>query len=485
MSLDIGIINFGAPAAERDQGLKEYFVESESFRRMRAGEKVFLLGNRGTGKSAIFKMLAEEYRRKGDVVVEVSPDEYSYEIFSDIMAAESQGNWAKQAAYAAAWKYLFYVLAMKKQAECDFSFLKRNSKKIYSYLRDNFSGEQYSMIDALISYMKRIEGVKIGPYEAMIKSKDLQKLYQLEEICDLVEELKKVCDKKPIIFLVDELDRGWDASEDAKAFVAGLFQAAVAINTHMGAGLRVVVSLRKELYENIPLLYEDAQKVWDLFETITWEENALLKMISKRILCNYPSYNCLSDLEAWNMLFSETLDYRQAKSFNYVVDRTLYRPREIVNFCSEIKDVALKINASVPINYQTISSAEYVYSENRAKDIAAEYRFQYPGLMSVFETFRGKSFNYDREDLEYHCMEVIYSGNKMDWLDSQEPEYLISVLWQVGFIKAQATGGLKARQRSGSSYLGSHQISNLNLATINRFHIHPMFRSYFGLKEAK
>jgi ABC-type lipoprotein export system ATPase subunit len=49
-------LNFGAPAAERDtsQGLKNYFVESEAFRRVQAREKYIILGNRGSGKSAIF-----------------------------------------------------------------------------------------------------------------------------------------------------------------------------------------------------------------------------------------------------------------------------------------------------------------------------------------------------------------------------------------------------------------------------------------------
>lgn len=60
---------------------------------------------------------------------------------------------------------------------------------------------------------------------------------------------------------------------------------------------------------------------------------------------------------------------------------------------------------------------------------------------------------------------------------------MIDVLWQVGFLRAQAVGGLKARRRSGSTYLGPHQISNLNLRNLTRFHVHPMFRDYLGMKE--
>jgi hypothetical protein len=65
------------------------------------------------------------------------------------------------------------------------------------------------------------------------------------------------------------------------------------------------------------------------------------------------------------------------------------------------------------------------------------------------------------------------------------PDEFIKALWTIGFVRAQAVGGLKARRRRGSEYLGAHQIASLNLANIPRFHVHPMFRTYLGMKEAK
>lgn len=483
------ILNFGAPAAERDinQGLKAYFFESESYMKLKDGTKSVILGNRGSGKSAIFKMLAEERKSKGHMVVELAPEDYSYEILNQAMVKEKEGSWVKHGAYAAAWKFIIFVTAMKRLADKDSTWLKRNANKIFVYLRDNYKGEQNFKLDMLLSYLKRIEGVKIGTYEASLKTKELQRLYKLEEIHDLLDELRAACNKHPVSIFIDELDRGWDSSEDAKAFVAGLFQAALSVN-QLTPNLKVYISLRKELYDNIPALYEDAQKVWDLFEVIEWDEESLLKMIVKRIEHSYPELKNITDEEKWASVFSETLEYRQTKSFNYVVDRTLYRPREIIQFCTEIKEKAV-IKLTYPIDYQTVSLAEYTYSESRTKDIAAEYRFQYSGLLSIFESFRGMSYNLERNELEYHCLSLISgeikTSNEASWVKDQDPEFLINVLWNVGFIRAQAVGGIKARRRSGSAYLGSHQISNLNLNNINKFHIHPMFRVYLGLKESK
>ena len=71
------------------------------------------------------------------------------------------------------------------------------------------------------------------------------------------------------------------------------------------------------------------------------------------------------------------------------------------------------------------------------------------------------------------------------WADGADPEFLIDVLWQVGFLRAYAVGGVKARRRSGSQYVGPHQIANLSLHNVTRFQVHPMFRSSLGMKEAK
>lgn len=286
---------------------------------------------------------------------------------------------------------------------------------------------------------------------------------------------------------MDELDRGWDASEDAKAFVAGLFQAVVSIN-ELTPSLRVLVSLRMELYDSIPSLYEDAQKYRDVMEVISWDEMSLLQLIGKRIEHTVPGLRRSSYGECWNSVFAETLDYRQAKSFNYLVDRTLHRPREMILFCTICLEESRK-GQSWPIDYSVISKAELVYSEERTKDIVAEYRFQNPGLLSIFDAFRGRPYTISRSELEALCLSINTGGYGIDklakWTIGQDPEYLIEILWRLGFLRAQAVGGVKGLRRSGSSYLGPHQVSNLNLRNIPRFQVHPMFRAFLGLKETK
>jgi hypothetical protein len=225
-----------------------------------------------------------------------------------------------------------------------------------------------------------------------------------------------------------------------------------------------------------------------VIEIITWDEETLKKLILKRITYYVPALCHTSDEEAWNTIFSEQIQYRKSKSFNYLIDRTLYRPRELIQFCSDV--LAQNSGNNFPMDYEQISAAETRYSEDRTKDIASEYRFQMPGLSSIFEVFRGRQYSMDRDELELICLSIIEGDYRTapdasKWIKGQDYEYLIDALWLVGFLKAYTVGGVKARRRSGSSYIGAYQVSNLNLGNITRFQIHPMFRTYLGMKESK
>jgi len=491
MSVDLKDLTFGVPAAERDDDLFACFVSSDTYNSLETGKKTIILGNRGAGKSALFRQLGERSKSKGRLVIPLAPEDYAYELLSEAMKKEAQGSWAKHGAYGAAWKYLIFVTIMKEITRKGRRFKTGAEARIYSYLRDHHHGTDINPIGIMMSYLKRMEVLKIGSYEAGLKARELKKLYSLEELAEFIPLIDSACGAHKVIMLVDELDKGWDASEDAVAFVAGLFQAAVSINAKM-KNVRVYVSLRKELYDNIPALYEDAQKVRDIIETVDWDEPTLLELIGRRISRRFPEFEGVAFADRWNALFSEVLDYRRNKSFNYIVDRTLYRPREIIQFCNDIAERARqrKSGAQLPFDYPQIAEAEYGYSEARLKDVCSEYRFQYPGLQSVLETFRGTSFNYDRDPLTEHLISIIVgdipvAAEAYKWCGDMEPDSLIQTLWTVGFLRAQAVGGIKARRRSGSSYLGSHQISSLNLRNLPRFHVHPMFRSYLGLKESK
>lgn len=484
--IDIRHIVFGVPAAERDDDLIACFVNNESYERIRAKGKNVVLGNRGTGKSALFKKLADDEIKAGRIVISLAPEDYSYEMMNSVIEKESKGAWAKTGAYSVAWKFMIYISAFQEITRVG-PYLKTGKRaRIYNYIRDNYKEYDKNPIGLLISYLKRIEGIKIGSWEASLKTRKLDSLYKLDEISELIDAIEDIGQKNKILILVDELDKGWDASEDAVGFVSGLFHAAMSINSRH-KNLRVIISLRRELYDNIPAIYDDAQKFRDVIETIHWNEDLLLELVGRRIANKLPNIKFRKYRDAWNAIFAETLDYRKANSFNYVIDRTLFRPREIIQFCNDIADKARESGHTLPLNYPSIVAAESSYSEARMHDIAAEYRHQYLGLNSIFETFRGKKYRMTRELLEEHLVQVACGSYKLSaessWFMALEIEKMIKVLWEVGFVMIQAVGGIKGQRRSGSDWLGSYQITGVNIYDKPAYQVHPMFRSFLGMKE--
>jgi len=477
----LSMVDFGAPAAERDieRGLEEYFVESEAYGRIRSGAKRILIGGRGIGKSAIFQMLARRERDAGSFVIELAPEDYSYELLTQTMASQSNGSWSKHGAYAAAWKYLIYVLIMKEIAVRRVHLPKGTGGEIYRYIRDNHVNHRASRLAALVSYLKRMEGIKIGPYEAAVRARELEKLYKLEEIHHLLPALREVAESRRVIVLVDELDRGWDSSEDARAFVAGLFQACISVNA-LHDNLRVYMSLRQELYEEIPELYDDAQKYRDLIETVRWNSGSLLTLIANRIRHSLPALADHDDQACWDTLFASSSGRR---SFPYMIDRTLYRPREIIQFCVQALEHGRDSGTSVPLSPAAVREAEHLYSRERARDIAAEYRFQYPGLLGVMEAFRGRDSVITRDDLEMACLELITrevpTRDTKSWLDDCTPESLTEILWATGFLAAEIPQATAARHPA-SSFVGPHQSAHYSVTAARRFQIHPMFWAYLG-----
>lgn len=485
----LSAVNFGAPAAERDieRGLEDYFVESEAYNRVRLGSKRIIIGVRGIGKSAIFQVLARRERDAGSYVIELSPEDYSYELLSQTMASEDRGSWAKHGAYAVAWKYLIYVLIMKEVSKKKAHLKKGVANGIYRYVRDNHPNPGASKLSALVSYLKRLEAIKIGKYEASVKARELEKLYKLEEIQHLLPSLREIARSRRIIVLVDELDRGWDSSEDARAFVAGLFQACISINS-VHDGLRVYMSLRQELYDDVPELYDDAQKYRDLIETLSWSESSLLKLIARRIRHSMPALAAADDETCWDSLFAPFPGPRGCGSFRYMIDRTLLRPREIIQFCTQAIECCRESNPGIPVNNSAVTEAESIYSAERAKDISAEHRFQYPGLISVLAAFRGRTQSLDREEVEFLCLELITgeipSNGTSKWLTICTEQSLAEILWNVGFLRGEAVQDNNVNKSGSASYLGAYQVRHLNIAATRRFQVHPMFHAYLDIAPA-
>jgi hypothetical protein len=483
MLVDIQKLNLGSDSAERDitVGLSEYFYQNSTYQRFLNSKKTILVGNRGAGKSAIFKYIASTEVKKGNLVLELSPEEYSYELLTQYLKRENEGSWGKQSSYSVAWQYLIYNLIFNKIVESKRGLLLGSQRDIYNYVNANSDVKGLSPISVLVSYLKQLETVKLDSHESLVKSRNLQSLYSLEEIKNLIPSLRKVLDKVRMKVLIDELDKGWDDSEDSKYFIAGLFQATQKINL-ISPNLRVYVSIRQELFDNIPQIYDDAQKIREDVEVIRWGKNELLELIGLRIAHSFPETARLDTLNRWKSVFTARLDSKFEDSADYIISRTQLRPRELLQLC---KLCAEYHSGGKKIDEDAIMAAEEIYSEQKTKDLASEYRFQYPHLLDVFEVFRGQNCHFEKNDLDYLLLAMVCGEVHVDrateWIGGMDYLELKQLLWQIGFLKAwipKAAGGSAGKE----TYLGHYELPTVNLENIEKFRVHPAFATFLSLK---
>ncbi len=485
-------INLGGLAAEHDNYLEQYFYESDLFRRVALGYTRILIGNRGSGKSAIFKMLAQKERAEGTLVQEILPSDYIYDLLKNSRLFESQAEWARLGAYTASWKYVILTTAMR-MLHNRYKNQKAHSepvKMIHAYLRDHIEEHEKTPIDILVKFIKKfgnVTNISLDGLQFADKTNELEKLYKLESLAKVIPAIQELSRYSRILILFDELDHGWDASTDARQFIAGLFKAAIQINNQF-LNIHVLVTIREEIYQNIPELYDDAQKIRDIIEYLRWTPEELKVMIAQRIK---HSLECSLNKDVretradtiWEIIFQKAIEHVETSTFNYIVDRTLYRPRELIFFINECFKAH---NIEERIGQETIKKVERTYSMNRLEDIASEYRFRYGGLREIFETFRLGAIRWTRGALEDRWLEIV-EGEKCcpkadDWLnETSSPQKLIEVLWSVGFLRAFIKTDREPIDEDERHYVGYHQEPTLNIAMINFFDIHPMFRSHLGI----
>src|SRR5439155_8400580 len=102
-------LDLGNSVAEFDQALERYFVETETFRSLVSDKGDIIAGDKGTGKTALFKILRQRYTTMPELKnVEVLPgfNPTGNPVFQRLIEA----NLSSEGEYITVWKA--YVLSL-------------------------------------------------------------------------------------------------------------------------------------------------------------------------------------------------------------------------------------------------------------------------------------------------------------------------------------------------------------------------------------
>lgn len=482
--------SFGKSAAESEaDSLNNYFIKTATYLSavFEGSRKVFYIGHRGSGKTALFRRLTHEYSQGNSVVLSITPSDFSYELFSKV----EHDIYDIKIIYGIVWQYTLLIYSFKSIIE---DFQKRKIKRhrdyvtiINQYLKSGDALDASSIESIFLGFLRKFRITKIGlkiieiEFENMnTDQKQLMKLLNMDDIRSAKKAFDRIVDSTPLYIFIDELDTGWNNSEEAKNFLYGLLYAVGKLKE--SRGVNVFLSLRKDMYDNLPMFYTDAEKLRDDIEILNWNEDNLKMLIASRIMNFLPkdvSKNVSSPKDAIDLVFEEEV-------LEYMIAHTLRRPREVIQFCNLALDFFKRawhfnVSHSGRVTLEMAEIVENEFSNARIREICQEYSYQYPDLKDFLFTFEHSRqyFTYEefRNKLEECLLHFFESHETGMWLETyfERINDLIRVLFDVGFIELYAP----AFER----YFAYYELTFHHAGKINGVKIHDLFCAALKLKK--
>lgn len=447
-------LGFGADVAEHDAGLARYFITTQSYMVMESRQKHLVIGPKGSGKSAMLRELASEGR---DCLV-ITPEHYATDVLDALVKSP---NNTELAAYITTWKYTLLIEIFRRLVQSGVGN-QQSLGEIRRYLVDNKQvGGDLSLFERFVAYLRRISQIKgkLGPVEAQVGLEgagELEKLFKMDELLGLIPALRRVLRKSPFTVFIDELDQSWNNSDTANRFLVSLLTAAIQLRG-IDPNLHVIVFLRSEIFDLLKPTIAQLDKLRSDIEPIYWSSRELTNLIVSRAFDSMElNPEGVSADIAVGSLFPGVIQSSGVRTFEYLLSRTSYRPREVIQFCNLSLKVAkqLELPAILP---EAVLRAEEEFSAWKSEYIVSENLFIYPSLDLMLERFRGNA-----RRLTFNAMDSLLTGMILEleaerdapaWMKAGlEPAILLRLLYRLEVIGIEKLNGSAPDSRAWEAY---------------------------------
>ncbi len=412
-------VNFGQVSAERDSLLREYFYDTGILEKVTGSPFHFLvLGRKGAGKTAVFRRFDKDfdkYLSMNDCSIALSLENYDWNVHQLL----SNPHKADALAYIESWKFVIFieVLAVIEELKLgnkDTRKLSRLVSTIYGSPTPSFR----EVIGAKLFRLSklRLPGGSVSLDEdafsqlavsgGEVEFSDIKNDSDLRDklstnVGSLVRYIEKGLEsffksREGRIFVsFDRLDEAWvEGSVDAmKPLLSGLVGAAESITQNFNDTIRPIVFLREDIFDSLDV--NDKNKLRsDCGELLAWSNDGLNRMILERV--NYFAKEAgAAEVQHVNDLFNKEKMRQQRRPFDYLVLRTMMRPRDLIKFL-QLTVENMKERRDDPfddtevdehsLEVQSIYNAEQAYSDWLKDEVFDEWKTQYPEIEKLFDS---------------------------------------------------------------------------------------------------
>ena len=476
-------VEFGHIAAEQEtEELNEYFVETSEYKSLlNDPRKILVVGRKGSGKSAIYFTLQKRFENQ---VKGLDLDNYPWAVHKQLRDESGVGDYA----YVNTWRYMILVELAKyilnysdpkryRIADPNWWRLKfdANLRKLRRFLIQNYGTTAPSFVELLVSRAREIKKLNIrglSAESAKAEGRHAQLLNSINIVTHDLEKLvfAKLPSNRSIYILFDQLDRGWDNTARFKEMLIGLILAARSLTDRarkFEKNLHIVVFLRSDIYAR--LRFEDKNKIYPDIVTLEWDDENLMSMINRRVR--------VSANKGWADVVTRDRVHRQMKPFDYIIKRTMLRPRDLISFCNYALKGARDSGHSV-IERSDIYEGEKNYSDHIKREFQDETQGDYKDseyIDKLFDVLRAIHVNKFSKQTFIEIYKDLHEEEMPD-----DPEEVLEYLIELSILGVYKIGG----RGGGSRVLYRYKMPpEATIEPAGDLIVHPSLKHSLDLKE--
>ena len=467
-------VHFGASSAENEiSDLADYYLATDDFRRALQGEARLVVGRKGSGKSAVFFRVRDKVSSgRRNVVLDLKPDGYQLKKLKDrVLRVMDEGT--QEHTITAFWHCVLILEVARAALHLDKAAHRIDDRmyKSYQQLEDKYKEYGYDagigdFAERISSLIYRIEGrfdagtpsglVTLSTPEvtSLIYDMDVRKLTEA-----IVEQLRH---KEALWILFDNIDKGWtptgiDASDilTLKALLEASRKLQRQLTTD-GIDARVLVFLRNDVYEL--LLDQTADRGKEQKVLVDWRDpEALKQVIALRISSSLGEATTRLE-ELWPRIAVRHVHGED--SYQYIVDRSLMRPRYLLDLLKHARGRALTLKHE-KITEDDIDQAVSFFSTDVVQDTNLELRDVFPAHDGLLYAFIGSpsTLSYDDAKLnlmlfkvdEEHIPDIIQLLLWYAFLGVRDERHDSQYIYNKGYNKKLYEAYAKARVEQGGA----------------------------------
>ena len=444
-------LSFGSVDSESEENLDKIFIQTENFNEFLKPTTALLLGNKGAGKSALYRLFTK-YEKSAREMAGHKLDGIFLTAgigFKDLPEMDDIQllNRLEDRAISpeAAWKiYIAYKIVLNLydnyQVICG-PKCRRVLQRIHAIKDFRISALFERLFEKFIGEPPKIDQIDFKEISISLGKNSRVSVYDL---LDEIDNYLKTTNKS-VWFLIDKIDEMFSNKVDTrKECLEGLFIAYIDFMSRY-QNIKLKIFLRTDIWNT--LSFVNKSHLTDKTTTIVWNGSALEELLIKRAIYNHVIegfiYNVCScsDWEAdidgcFGVLFPERVypGYREAKTMTWIMERSTdglggVYPREIINFGNYAVKEELMLNDGLSDEFcgeKSLISGLAIRNafSNVSKVKVQSYLSEFATLSKHFERFSGL------QNAEFSQEELIQLMNGLE----PEGEEMIRQLHETGVI---------------------------------------------------